>query len=377
MSELLRERLGPTTDYVQSLISIQTAYINTNHPAFRAGTQEYARQRSAERASGAKIRGQLDSKRYPDGQLEEMPETASGSQEDEEDAGYPVIGNGRPASRGTTAAEPQQPKASGHSAAVDRELNKIRSASGHGHGHDRRASTSTTARNSVNDALYGAPGGTGQDRPGHRSASASQHLHPNAFHGHPSSAPSSGGKDSFLNYFFGGASVAGGSLVDSGRLPRSSGSDYGGSNDRSSTNPLVGRKGHEGAAAAYDMKSLERHLDADQLPSVPGHSGGPNGVVDEDQMAIDLIQNLISTYFSIVRQTIQDLVPKAVMHLLINHSRESVQNRLVASLYKENLFEDLLYEDEGLTAERQRIKALLDSYKEGFRVSTFVQGTID
>lgn len=142
-------------------------------------------------------------------------------------------------------------------------------------------------------------------------------------------------------------------------------------------------------------------------------------------MAIDLIQSLISTYFSIVRQTIQDLVPKvsrcggprpktsmawdsvdracakgficpfasnpvssvllcvatrltaaiflllsqAVMHLLIGHSRESVQNRLVASLYKENLFEDLLYEDEGLTSERARIKALLDSYKEGFRVS--------
>lgn len=88
-------------------------------------------------------------------------------------------------------------------------------------------------------------------------------------------------------------------------------------------------------------------------------------------MAIDLIQNLIATYFSIVRQTIQDLVPKAVMHLLINFSRESVQNRLVASLYKEGLFEDLLFEDEGLTAERQRVKGLLDSYKEAFKVSEY------
>lgn len=38
MSELLRERLGPTTDYTQSLIDIQTAYINTNHPAFIQGS---------------------------------------------------------------------------------------------------------------------------------------------------------------------------------------------------------------------------------------------------------------------------------------------------------------------------------------------------
>jgi len=34
VSNLLRERLGPTSGYVESLISIQRAYINTNHPNF-------------------------------------------------------------------------------------------------------------------------------------------------------------------------------------------------------------------------------------------------------------------------------------------------------------------------------------------------------
>ena len=34
VSELLRERLGPCSSYVESLISIQRAYINTNHPNF-------------------------------------------------------------------------------------------------------------------------------------------------------------------------------------------------------------------------------------------------------------------------------------------------------------------------------------------------------
>ena len=53
--------------------------------------------------------------------------------------------------------------------------------------------------------------------------------------------------------------------------------------------------------------------------------------------------------------------------LLVNFSRESVQNRLVSSLYKESLFPDLLFEDESLTAERNRVKALLDAYREAFR----------
>jgi dynamin 1-like protein len=34
VSDLLRERLGPCSNYVESLISIQRAYINTNHPNF-------------------------------------------------------------------------------------------------------------------------------------------------------------------------------------------------------------------------------------------------------------------------------------------------------------------------------------------------------
>lgn len=84
-------------------------------------------------------------------------------------------------------------------------------------------------------------------------------------------------------------------------------------------------------------------------------------------METTLIQSLIASYFSIVRQTIQDLVPKAIMHLLVNFSRDSIQQRLVTSLYKPELFAELLFEDEALVSERTRVKALLDAYKEAFR----------
>lgn len=47
VSELLRERLGPTSEYVQSLISIQAAYINTNHPLFVNGTTTFAKEQAA------------------------------------------------------------------------------------------------------------------------------------------------------------------------------------------------------------------------------------------------------------------------------------------------------------------------------------------
>ncbi|KAJ2463890.1 Dynamin- GTPase protein, partial [Coemansia sp. RSA 2320] len=37
VSDLLRERVGPTAAYVESLIAIERAYINTNHPDFIGG----------------------------------------------------------------------------------------------------------------------------------------------------------------------------------------------------------------------------------------------------------------------------------------------------------------------------------------------------
>ena len=299
VSELLRERLGPTTEYVQSLIAIQTAYINTNHPAFRSGTQEYARQKAAQ-AQNPRPKGMLEGRRMPDGLIEEMPETGSSSQ-DEEAAdgagGYPVLGNGRPASRGPTS--------SSSNPAVDREINKIRSASSAP--HDRKPSVSSSSgANQVNNALYGLQS---QQQSSNNRAPNNAHLQASY---HSSSGSMSQPKDSFLNYFFGGASVAGGSLVadtatSGSRHARASLPDLGSGRD----NPLLGRKGHEGAAAAYDMKSLDRHLDADQLPTITPAANG--AVPDQDEMAIDIIQSLISTYFSIVRQTIQDLVPKVIL----------------------------------------------------------------
>ena len=86
-----------------------------------------------------------------------------------------------------------------------------------------------------------------------------------------------------------------------------------------------------------------------------------------EEMETQLIRSLIASYFNIVRQSIQDVVPKAIMHFLVNHTAQHVQNRLVSSLYKPDLFANMLNEDETLVAERTRVKALLDAYKDAFK----------
>jgi len=56
------------------------------------------------------------------------------------------------------------------------------------------------------------------------------------------------------------------------------------------------------------------------------------------------------------------------MHLLVNHSKDVVQNRLVSELYKEDLFQNLLYEDDAIKAEREKCEKLLGTYKEAMNI---------
>jgi dynamin 1-like protein len=56
------------------------------------------------------------------------------------------------------------------------------------------------------------------------------------------------------------------------------------------------------------------------------------------------------------------------MHLLVNYSRESVQNRLVAALYKEEYFNELLQEDDTISTEREKCKQMLNVYKQAFEI---------
>lgn len=341
VSELLRERLGPTSEYVQSLIDIQAAYINTNHPSFVQDSANIARE----------VRGGgNNSNQRP------MIGQRKNSQGSEQSSGAAIV----------TDDDEDQADSSG------RKVN----------------GTSGSAKMGGNKSA-GRNGSSGQSHSQQQQQQGSHHHH----HHHPQQQQQSGSfgtpaatthnapRESFLDYFFGGASGAQGSsntstvpglgpATPSHRHPLlpelSSSSQHqrhfqqGSSGSSASSNPMLGRNGLEGSSAAYDMKSLDKHLEAHP----PASSDGDFSLTEREILETNLIRSLIFSYFGIVRLCIQDLVPKAVMHLLVNFSRESVQNRLVSALYKESLFESLLEEDEALTSERKRLMELLGTYKE-------------
>jgi Dynamin GTPase effector domain len=70
-------------------------------------------------------------------------------------------------------------------------------------------------------------------------------------------------------------------------------------------------------------------------------------------------ERLIKSYFSIVRKNIQDSVPKAIMHFLVNHVKDNLQSELVSHLYKQEAIEKLLSESEQIAARRREALEML------------------
>ena len=170
VSDLLRERLGPTSNYVESLISIQRAYINTNHPNFLGAAAAMSNVVSAKQERERKRLIQDERDRREKRRLKELGANGTEGVEDEEDATV------------TEKTESQSRK----------QVKKgARSLS---------PGVRDNAPNSISSVMNGAP------RPASPNRLGNQGLN-NA-------------RDSFLNYFFGKDGISGPMISNSGHPAR-------------------------------------------------------------------------------------------------------------------------------------------------------------
>ncbi|XP_055048680.2 dynamin-1-like protein isoform X2 [Misgurnus anguillicaudatus] len=94
-----------------------------------------------------------------------------------------------------------------------------------------------------------------------------------------------------------------------------------------------------------------------------------------EQRDCEVIERLIKSYFLIVRKNIQDSVPKAVMHFLVNHVKDSLQSELVGQLYKSALLDDLLTESEDMAQRRNEAADMLKALQKASQVIAEIRET--
>ncbi|KAK0571075.1 hypothetical protein LWI29_010623 [Acer saccharum] len=157
-------------------------------------------------------------------------------------------------------------------------------------------------------------------------------------------------------------SVVNGVLPNQGNHSQSSNqkaaSNGGNSSSRSWSIPSIfGSKAQSGLSTA--RKNLEETLhDGEQLPSViqlkePPFIIRPLEMTERDAVEIIVTKIMLRSYHDIVRKNIQDLVPKAIMHFLVNPTKRNLHNTFIQKLYRENQIEELLEEQDDVVANRK------------------------
>ncbi|XP_054844215.1 dynamin-1-like protein isoform X2 [Eublepharis macularius] len=94
-----------------------------------------------------------------------------------------------------------------------------------------------------------------------------------------------------------------------------------------------------------------------------------------EQRDCEVIERLIKSYFLIVRKNIQDSVPKAVMHFLVNHVKDTLQSELVGQLYKALLLDDLLTESEDMAQRRKEAAGMLQALQRASQIIAEIRET--
>ncbi|KAF9357297.1 vacuolar protein sorting-associated protein 1 [Mortierella sp. AD094] len=100
-----------------------------------------------------------------------------------------------------------------------------------------------------------------------------------------------------------------------------------------------------------------------------------NGTLSErEQIETEVIKLLISSYFNIVKRTVIDTVPKAIMLNLVNNAKEELQRELLQELYKADVLDELLKESEFTQNRRKECKKMIEALQKADEIVGSVAG---
>ncbi|WVQ87618.1 hypothetical protein IAS59_001345 [Cryptococcus gattii] len=74
---------------------------------------------------------------------------------------------------------------------------------------------------------------------------------------------------------------------------------------------------------------------------------------ERELMETDVIKLLITSYFSVVKREMIDMIPKAITFNLVNYAKENLQRELLEHLYKPDVLDELLKESPDIVARRR------------------------
>ncbi|XP_063076106.1 dynamin-3 isoform X3 [Engraulis encrasicolus] len=83
---------------------------------------------------------------------------------------------------------------------------------------------------------------------------------------------------------------------------------------------------------------------------------------------VETIRNLVDSYIGIVNKTVRDLIPKSIMHLMINSTKEFIHCELLSYLYSSGDQNSLMEESADQAQRRDEMLRMYHALKEALRI---------
>ncbi|KAJ5323394.1 Vacuolar protein sorting-associated protein 1 [Penicillium atrosanguineum] len=94
---------------------------------------------------------------------------------------------------------------------------------------------------------------------------------------------------------------------------------------------------------------------------------------ERESTEVEVIKLLITSYFNIVKRTMIDMVPKAVMYTLVQFTKDEMQRELLEMMYRNNELDDLLKESDYTVRRRKECQQMVESLGRASEIVSQVQ----
>ncbi|KAL8805441.1 MAG: hypothetical protein Q9200_005433 [Gallowayella weberi] len=139
---------------------------------------------------------------------------------------------------------------------------------------------------------------------------------------------------------------------------------------RSSSPDLAADSGSGFFGSFFVSKNKKKMAAMDAPPPQLKASGT---LSEKEAQEVEVIKLLISSYFSITRRTMIDMVPKAIMLSLVQYTKDEMQRELLEQMYRTNEIDDLLKESEHTVRRRKECQQMVESLTKASEIVSQVQ----
>uniref|UniRef100_A0A9J8CPZ6 dynamin GTPase n=1 Tax=Cyprinus carpio carpio TaxID=630221 RepID=A0A9J8CPZ6_CYPCA len=99
-----------------------------------------------------------------------------------------------------------------------------------------------------------------------------------------------------------------------------------------------------------------------------GSDGFMHSMDPQLERQVETIRNLVDSYMAIVNKTVRDLMPKTIMHLMINNTKEFIHAELLANLYSCGDQNSLMEESAEQAQHREEMLRMYHALKEALNI---------